>query len=519
MKSTVKRRMSLTGAVVGAALAALWAADQASAEAGRVALVIGNSHHAHAPALATPANDAADVGAALGRLGFAVTHVEDGGQTDLRLALQEFARAAAGADAALVFYAGHGLRVDRRNFLVPADAQLASEHDVEFETVPLDLVLRAVGRASGLRLVILDGSRANPLATAMQEAGAERTVASGLGPVEPPAETVVVVAARTTSVDVEGRNSAYAAALLAHLERPGLDLDDLLEEVRVAVLAATDGRQEPVAYGGRAGEPVLLAGPLAGDAPTTRLAAEELATERVFWSSVMDSDNPADLRAYLNRYPEGTFAALASNRLQAREMRAPEAEAQVSNGSLGPVRSATPEPAGGETMLQRRDRRRIQVALATLGFDPGPADGLFGRRTRNAIGRWQAAMGGADTGVLDAEEIRSLLTVTESAFAGEQRAWAQANEVGAPSDLQAYLTAYPDGVFALLARRGLERAQAGHDEDAFVRARSEGTMAAYLAYLAAHPDGLHAEAAWDEAERLRMVEMSGRTGQECDDCP
>ena len=134
----------------------------------RVALVIGNGSYAHAPSLANPLNDAADIGASLQRLGFAVTRIENADQVTLRRGLQQFALAASASEMAAVFYAGHGIEVDRRNFLVPVDARLLSDADVEFETVPLDLLMRTVERTRGLRLIILDACRDNPFAVAMQ---------------------------------------------------------------------------------------------------------------------------------------------------------------------------------------------------------------------------------------------------------------------------------------------------------------------------------------------------------------
>ena len=151
----------------------------------RVALMVGNATYAHAPALANPLHDAVDVGAALARLGFTVTRLENADYAALRRGLRDFAQAASSSEVALVFYAGHGIEVDQHNFLVPVDARLASDQDVEFEAVPLELVLRAVARASGLRLVILDACRENPFAASMRHAGATRSVGRGLAGVEP----------------------------------------------------------------------------------------------------------------------------------------------------------------------------------------------------------------------------------------------------------------------------------------------------------------------------------------------
>ena len=147
--------------------------------------------YAHAPVLANPLNDANDIGATLDRLGFEVTTLENAEYDAMRRGLRAFTRAAATAEIALVFYAGHGIEVDKRNFLVPVDARLLSDADVEFETVPLDLLSRAVERAKGLRLIILDACRDNPFAVAMQRADATRSIGRGLASVESSGETLV----------------------------------------------------------------------------------------------------------------------------------------------------------------------------------------------------------------------------------------------------------------------------------------------------------------------------------------
>ena len=127
-------------------------AESATASS-RVALVIGNSVYVHVPALANPRSDAADVGAALGRLGFSVTRLDNADYATLLRGLQAFRREASAARIAVVFYAGHGIGVNKRNFLVPVDARLQTDGDVEYESVSLDLVMGAVQGASEFRLV------------------------------------------------------------------------------------------------------------------------------------------------------------------------------------------------------------------------------------------------------------------------------------------------------------------------------------------------------------------------------
>ena len=416
----------------------------------RVALVIGNASYAHASSLANPLNDATDIGAALERLGFAVTRIDNADYSDLRRGLQQFSLAASASEMAVVFYAGHGIEVDKRNFLIPVDARLLSDADVEFETVPLDLLSRAVERAKGLRLIILDACRDNPFAVAMQRSGATRSIGRGLASVEPSGETLVAYAAKegTVAADGDGRNSPYTTALLAHLEEPGLEVGLMFRKVRDAVLASTGGRQEPFVYGSLSSEGAYLAArpepepePAPTPAPETvtvkggedpktpdpnqvverRIAAEK---ELLFWESVKDSEHAADFEAYLEQFPRGTYEALARNRLK-RLTEQPDEKPDVQVVAVTPDEPeqvvspeppvSTPESIETALGLNRDERRRIQQGLASLGFDPGPADGLFGQRTRTALGDWQSSQGAATTGHLDAEAAKVLLAAGEEA--------------------------------------------------------------------------------------------------------
>ena len=163
----------------------------------RVALVIGNGNYSHASVLANPPNDAADVAAALERLGFAVTRLDHAGKGEMERVLQNFSEAAYHSEVAVVFYAGHGIEVDGQNYLVPVDARLATDRTVKFETVPLDLVLQAAELASGFLLVVLDACRDNPFASSMRRTKATRSVGTrGLTLVDPSGDTLVAAPMR-----------------------------------------------------------------------------------------------------------------------------------------------------------------------------------------------------------------------------------------------------------------------------------------------------------------------------------
>src|SRR5262249_52185325 len=145
------------------ALIALGQPTAASAEK-RVALVIGNSAYQNTSELRNPSNDASDVAAALKRLGFQVTDGRDLDKRAMERTIRQFGLALEGADIALFFYAGHGIQVGGQNQLIPVDARLASEGDVDFETLPLSLVLKQMEREAKTSLVLLDACRDNPLA-------------------------------------------------------------------------------------------------------------------------------------------------------------------------------------------------------------------------------------------------------------------------------------------------------------------------------------------------------------------
>ncbi len=224
----------------------------------RVALVIGNSNYAHAGVLDNPVNDARGVTSSLRRLGFTVKDYYDLNRSQMVEALSDFGDLIAGADWAVVFYAGHGVEMDGTNYLIPIDVRLKRDSDVPLEGVSLNAVLAKVDAATQLGLVILDACRNNPFVTRMiRSAGAKRSISQGLGRIEPEGNTAVAYAARhdTTADDgPTGGNSPFSEALLGHIEEPGTEIRILFGKVRDAVRRKTDRRQEPFLYSSLGGD-------------------------------------------------------------------------------------------------------------------------------------------------------------------------------------------------------------------------------------------------------------------------
>ena len=227
----------------------------------RTALVIGNGRYVHQSSLPNPPNDANDVGAALQRLGFAVTTVIDADRKTMLEALYAFEDKASAADIAVIFYAGHGIEVNRANFLIPVDATLTRDTRIGEEAIGLDRLLLAIEGAKKLRLVLLDACRENPFAAGMTRSVATRAIGRGLAAIEPPGSILVAFAAKENTVADDGngqRNSPFTTALLRHIEAPGLELQFIFRQVRDDVVSSTGGRQEPWLYGSLTGARIYL---------------------------------------------------------------------------------------------------------------------------------------------------------------------------------------------------------------------------------------------------------------------
>jgi formylglycine-generating enzyme required for sulfatase activity len=248
--------------MVLALLAATAVPADAASEEKRVALVIGIGKYQFAPQLPNPDNDARRMAEALRRVKFEVDELYDPDYRTLSRALRAFGLKAQKADAALVFYAGHGVQVDHDNYIIPADAKLEREHDLLYEALSLDLFLGEVSQAKKVGILLLDACRNNPFVERMSRsysiAGRAAGVQKGLARVDKvPRNTIVAMATRADEIaeDGDGQNSPFTQAVLAHLQIPGLELSLFFRSVRDTVLKATNYRQEPYVFSSLGAEP------------------------------------------------------------------------------------------------------------------------------------------------------------------------------------------------------------------------------------------------------------------------
>jgi formylglycine-generating enzyme required for sulfatase activity len=318
--------------VFGTALAATTLlAAEAQAER-RVALVIGNSAYNSAAALRNPRNDAGDIAEALKTFGFEVTLGLDLDQGQFAGTIDKFARTLDGADIALFFYAGHGLQINEKNYLVSVNAQLSNEFLISSETIELDAIVGLMESKVGTNIVFLDACRNNPLAENLKRnlAAMHRTVAvgKGLARMEPTSrDTMIAYAAAPgqEAADGGGRNSPFTAALLKHMPASGVEISVMLKLVAADVRQATRNEQRPQQLSDTSRRFYFVGGPSLAEAqprepkPASPVpspsrnaqSAEDRSLEIAFWNSARAANECDAMRLYMERYPKGLFLELA----------------------------------------------------------------------------------------------------------------------------------------------------------------------------------------------------------------
>lgn len=234
----------------------------------RVALVIGNSAYAYVKALPNPTNDARAMAKSLREIGFAVTEGTDLDRAGMQATIRDFLREAARTQVAVVYYAGHGVQIDGRNYLVPVDIQLRPGSGVTETMMDMDTIMAGLDDQVRTNILILDACRNNPMAPKVASAGPARDIEVGSGLAAPStlgagatrgAGTLIAFATAPGQValDGEGANSPFSAALTRHIGTPGLEVQQMLTRVRAEVVAATRGKQVPWSNSSLLGEVYL----------------------------------------------------------------------------------------------------------------------------------------------------------------------------------------------------------------------------------------------------------------------
>ncbi|SEH12071.1 Uncharacterized protein, contains caspase domain [Sphingopyxis sp. YR583] len=348
-------------------LTALFLLAPSAAEARKVALIIGNGDYANTSRLANPANDIRIIAASARQAGFDdVTVAADLAVNDFQKAMRDFRAKADGAEVAMVYYAGHGIEAQGKNWLIPTDAQLKSDLDLPYEAINLDRLMESVSGAQ-IRMIVLDSCRNNPFGRSWRSG--TRAVANGLAGVE--ADDVLVIFAAApgqTAADGANGNSPFATSLAKRLPQPDTPVQLLGGLIRDDVLKATSGSQRPFVSASITGTPVYLV-PRTAPVAAPATSGDRAALEDLLWKGAVADNSVRAFSAYLAEFPAGKFAGQAGENIS-RLLKNPGAAAPTA------ITTAAPPPAAASRKFILSNIR-VECVKLTGRLGLGLPDQLF----------------------------------------------------------------------------------------------------------------------------------------------
>ncbi len=278
----------------------------------RIALVVGNGSYKSAPLRNTP-NDAYDMAETLKNLGFEVIHKKNVGLREMEMAIREFGKRLRNGGIGLFYFAGHGIQLHGRNYLIPVNSKIETESDVKYEAIDAGRILGKMEDAENdLNIIILDACRDNPFARSF------RSQQKGLVRMDAPTGTIIAYATAPGMVaaDGEGRNGIYTKHLLRKINFHDIPVEQMFKQVRIAVIDETENKQVPWESTSLKGDfyfnpkketQFTKKSPEKGEKDVTKREDYEL----LFWESIKDTNNADMYESYLNKFPQGMFANLA----------------------------------------------------------------------------------------------------------------------------------------------------------------------------------------------------------------
>ena len=295
----------------------------------RVALVIGNSQYENTSPLKNPVNDANLMAASLEEAGFEVTKILDADFKTLKRAMLDFGRSLRNSpEAGLFYYAGHGVQVRGENYLIPVNAQISDEDEVDLEAININSFLRVMNSSSSaINIVVLDACRNNPFARSF------RSVSRGLAPVDAPKGTYIAYATAPGAVaaDGHGDNSPYSVALASAIKKRGITIEQVFKQARKSVLESTDSKQVPWETSSITGnfyfnkseklvdQPVVkkkITQPLLQNQPVDQsILLARIEAENVY-KQVKDSKNIEVLEIFTKQFPDSIYTKFIQVRIK-----------------------------------------------------------------------------------------------------------------------------------------------------------------------------------------------------------
>lgn len=443
----------------------------------RVALVIGNDQYETLSPLKNAGNDARAIAGALRDMNFEVIEALNVGRTGFFRKRSEFRSKLRNADVALVYYAGHGIQSGSVNWLIPSDAEVHIEADLEAWGIDAqDLLAMMQFEGTTVNILILDACRDNPLPKRIQTRSAARGLRQlDMSGVEQSVVVMYAAAPGQTALDgPENGNGVFTAALLHSMQQEGATLEQVFKTTTAKVIQDTDGAQRPWREGSIPYDFYFVPkGSKVTIEPQPRpQPGAPVNMEALFWQSIQGSDRKEDFEAYLAQFPDGTFARLAEVRVAALSVDPEEpelVEAQPGGPDPDTVMWETVESYGSErayeayleqypdgiyagaarvkiaAIAKDREKREaeakkqaqealrkkaeaealatvdqipdvvIQIALKDLGLYTGSLDGVMGRGSRAGISTFQGRLGNAKSGTLTPAETVALVRAAATA--------------------------------------------------------------------------------------------------------
>jgi Caspase domain len=353
-----------------------------AAAAERVALVIGNSAYKFATALPNPVNDATDFGEKLKTLGFEVFGGNDLDLAGMQGAVRQFADNSSGAKVMLFFYAGHGMEVNGKNYLIPVDAKLESPTALTFEVFDANIILNFMVEEKRIAVALLDACRDNPLARSFKKKS-RSAVGNGLAEVK--VDQVggggllygLATGPGDTAADGDGRNSPFTKALLKHIGTPGVEFEQMMKSVKRDVDTDTKGDQRPYLTSSLVDDlylvPAAAAPPAVAAEPAQTL--QPASTTSADWELVKNSKSIPVLEAFVAKHGEDAlYRGLAEERLI--ELRPKQIAVAL------PIQKTTPEESTGQDEVALVPEVKADNPVATTFEEVSPQQRAI------AVGKW-----------------------------------------------------------------------------------------------------------------------------------
>jgi uncharacterized caspase-like protein len=346
-------------------------------DAERIALVVGNASYEALPHLANPEHDAQLMDKALKSVGFETITVLNASRRDMVEALKQLTARIGPNSSVVVYYAGHGIQFDNENYLIPADSVLSDSESLPFEAFSLKIITEQIARAQPrIAVFVLDACRNNPLeltrsAGASQGDGATRGLARATGPLG--TYIAYATAPGQVATDGTGGNSPFTRALAGVLTTPGLPIEQVFKRVRERVVEETGGKQIPWDNSSLIKD--FFFRDALGAEPV--FSAEETKDAQA-WQTASAADTPAAYKAYKDGFPNGLFADIADNRLDA--LQSPAADDQTDVAALTLPQNRTVD-AASDLLEWNRIVASNDAGQFRQYLDQYP-DGLFSKLAR-----------------------------------------------------------------------------------------------------------------------------------------